>query len=71
MVFEPMSATLFGFADLRKVYATASERWEIARRALPLVHEVHRFNRAQQDFVLRYVEYGTIIVVAAITENPR
>ncbi|VEI03180.1 Replication-associated recombination protein A [Acidipropionibacterium jensenii] len=70
LAFEPLSATFSGVADLRKVFAAASRRREVGQGTLLFIDEVHRFNRAQQDSFLPYVEDGTIILVGATTENP-
>lgn len=68
--FEPLSATFSGVADLRKIFAAAGKRREIGQGTLLFVDEIHRFNRAQQDSFLPYVEDGTIVLVGATTENP-
>ena len=69
--FVQLSAIFSGVADLKKIFAAAAERREQAKRAtLLFVDEIHRFNRAQQDSFLPYVENGTIILVGATTENP-
>lgn len=70
LAFEPLSATFSGVADLRKVFLAAQKRREIGQGTLLFVDEVHRFNRAQQDSFLPYVEDGTIVLVGATTENP-
>ena len=70
LAFEPLSATFSGVADLRKVFSAAQRRREIGQGTLLFVDEIHRFNRAQQDSFLPYVEDGTIILVGATTENP-
>jgi putative ATPase len=75
LAFEPLSAVFSGVADLRKVFARAKERRLAGRGTLLFVDEVHRFNRAQQDGFLPYVEDGTVILVTVIlvgatTENP-
>jgi len=70
MVFEQVSATFSGVADLRKVFAAAARRREIGQGTLLFVDEIHRFNRAQQDSFLPYVEDGTVVLVGATTENP-
>ena len=59
-----------GVADLRKVFEAARKRRETGRGTLLFVDEIHRFNRAQQDAFLPYVEDGTVILVGATTENP-
>ncbi|MET7277061.1 replication-associated recombination protein A [Kribbella sp. NPDC005582] len=68
--FEPVSATFAGVADLRKVFAAAQQRRTVGQGTLLFVDEIHRFNRAQQDSFLPYVEDGTIVLVGATTENP-
>ncbi|WP_454857771.1 replication-associated recombination protein A [Promicromonospora soli] len=70
LAFEPLSATFSGVADLRKVFTAAQRRREIGQGTLLFVDEIHRFNRAQQDSFLPYVEDGTIVLVGATTENP-
>ncbi|TQS46149.1 replication-associated recombination protein A [Cryptosporangium phraense] len=70
LVFEPLSATFSGVADLRKVFDAARKRRTIGQGTLLFVDEIHRFNRAQQDSFLPYVEDGTVILVGATTENP-
>ena len=70
MAFEPLSATFSGVADLRKVFGAAERRLATGQRTLLFVDEIHRFNRAQQDSFLPYVEDGTIVLVGATTENP-
>jgi putative ATPase len=69
--FEPVSAVSSGVADLRRVVAEASERLgEQGQRTILFIDEIHRFNKAQQDVVLPYVEDGTITLIGATTENP-
>jgi putative ATPase len=68
--FEPLSAVFSGVADLRKVFERARQRRLAGRGTLLFVDEIHRFNRAQQDGFLPYVEDGTVILVGATTENP-
>lgn len=70
LVFDPLSATFAGVADLRKVFQAAKRRREIGQGTLLFIDEVHRFNRAQQDSFLPYVEDGTVVFVGATTENP-
>src|SRR6516162_2760798 len=70
LVFEPLSAVFSGVADLRKVFDAAKKRRPIGQGTLLFVDEIHRFNRAQQDAFLPYVEDGTVILVGATTENP-
>ncbi|MFH1158964.1 MAG: replication-associated recombination protein A [Pseudomonadota bacterium] len=68
--FEAISAVLSGVADLRKVFESAAHRRRMGRGTLLFVDEIHRFNKAQQDSFLSYVENGTITLVGATTENP-
>src|SRR3989442_124666 len=69
--FEPVSAVASGVADLRRVVAEAKERLgEQGTRTILFIDEIHRFNKAQQDVVLPYVEDGTITLIGATTENP-
>jgi putative ATPase len=68
--FEPLSAVFSGVADLRRVFEEARRRRQDGRGTLLFIDEIHRFNRAQQDGFLPYVEDGTIILVGATTENP-
>ncbi len=68
--FEPLSAVFSGVADLRKVFDAARKRRETGQGTLLFVDEIHRFNRAQQDGFLPFVEDGTVILVGATTENP-
>ncbi|MFN4089190.1 MAG: replication-associated recombination protein A [Alphaproteobacteria bacterium] len=68
--FEPLSAVFSGVADLRRVFDAARRRRETGRGTLLFVDEIHRFNRAQQDGFLPYVEDGTVVLVGATTENP-
>lgn len=70
LFFEPLSAVFSGVADLKKIFARATERREAGQGTLLFIDEVHRFNRAQQDSFLPYVENGTVIFVGATTENP-
>ena len=68
--FSPLSAVFSGVADLRKIFDEARRRREMGRGTLLFIDEIHRFNRAQQDGFLPYVEDGTVILVGATTENP-
>ncbi len=68
--FDLLSAVFSGVADLRKVFEAARDRRRLGRGTLLFVDEVHRFNRAQQDGFLPYVEDGTIVLIGATTENP-
>ena len=68
--FEPLSAVFSGVADLRKIFERAKERRAMGQGTLLFVDEIHRFNRAQQDSFLPYVEDGTVVLIGATTENP-
>jgi putative ATPase len=69
--FAPVSAVSSGVADLRRVIAEAKERRAMeGKRTILFIDEIHRFNKAQQDAVLPYVEDGTITLIGATTENP-
>jgi putative ATPase len=66
-----LSAVTSGIAEVREVFARATET--LSREGLPtvvFVDEIHRFNKAQQDAFLPYVEAGTIVLLGATTENP-
>src|SRR3546814_9229132 len=67
--FVPLSAVFSGVADLRKVFERAKDRRQAGRGTLLFIDEIHRFNRAQQDGFLTYVEDGTVVLVGATTEN--
>lgn len=68
--FEAISAVFSGVADLKKVFAAARDHGRAGQRTLLFVDEIHRFNRAQQDGFLPFVEDGTVTLVGATTENP-
>jgi putative ATPase len=68
--FAQLSAVSAGVADLRKVVAEAQARRKVGQRTVLFIDEIHRFNKAQQDAVLPYVEDGTITLIGATTENP-
>jgi len=69
--FVPFSAVTSGIAEIKRVMADAERlRAAAGRRTLLFVDEIHRFNRAQQDAFLPYVERGDIVLVGATTENP-
>src|SRR5580658_3592614 len=70
MAFEPLSAVFSGVADLRRIFEAAKRRREAGQGTLLFVDEIHRFNRAQQDSFLPYVEDGMIVLIGATTENP-
>jgi putative ATPase len=69
--FVPYSAVTSGIKEIKEVMADARKlRAATGRRTLLFVDEIHRFNRAQQDAFLPYVERGDIVLVGATTENP-
>ncbi len=68
--FTAISAVSAGVADLRRVVADAAKLKASGRRSVLFIDEIHRFNKAQQDAVLPYVENGTVTLIGATTENP-
>ena len=69
--FASISAVSSGVADLRKAIAEARDRLGMnSTRSVLFIDEIHRFNKAQQDAILPYVEDGTVILIGATTENP-
>lgn len=69
--FQTLSAVLAGVKEIRAAIEEARmQRAEAGRRSIVFVDEVHRFNKAQQDAFLPFVEDGTVILVGATTENP-
>lgn len=69
--FEEFSAVTSGVADIRKLTKEAGDRIKFNHvRTILFVDEIHRFNKAQQDAFLPFVENGTIILIGATTENP-
>jgi putative ATPase len=70
MRFVPLSAVFSGVADLKKAFAAAEDHARLGETTLLFVDEIHRFNRAQQDGFLPFVERGTVTLVGATTENP-
>ncbi len=70
MRYVSISAVFSGVADLRKAFAEAESMASLGRRTLLFVDEIHRFNRAQQDGFLPFVERGTVTLIGATTENP-
>ena len=70
-VFVPFSAVTSGIKEVRQVMADAAANRRVSgRRTVVFVDEIHRFNKAQQDAFLPYVEDGTIALIGATTENP-
>ncbi|WP_323004989.1 replication-associated recombination protein A [Pseudorhodobacter sp.] len=70
LAFVQISAIFTGVPELRKMFETAKMRRQNGRGTLLFVDEIHRFNKAQQDGFLPYMEDGTILLVGATTENP-
>ena len=68
--FVQISAIFTGVADLKKVFEAARLRRQTGKGTLLFVDEIHRFNKAQQDGFLPYMEDGTILLIGATTENP-
>jgi len=69
--FSPISAVSAGVADLRRIIEEARERRKLyQQKTILFIDEIHRFNKAQQDAVLPFVENGTVTLIGATTENP-
>jgi putative ATPase len=69
--FAPVSAVTAGVADLRRIVDDARERRALhGQRTILFIDEIHRFNKAQQDVILPYVEDGVVTLIGATTENP-
>jgi putative ATPase len=68
--FIPFSAVLSGIKEIKAVMADAERNRRLGRRTLIFIDEIHRFNKAQQDAFLPYVERGDISLIGATTENP-
>ncbi|HLZ77557.1 replication-associated recombination protein A [Phenylobacterium sp.] len=68
--FQQLSAVFSGVADLKKAFEQARVRRLAGQSTLLFVDEIHRFNRAQQDGFLPFVEEGIVTLVGATTENP-
>ena len=68
--FIEFSAVLSGIKEIKQVMATAAQAAELHSRTILFIDEIHRFNKAQQDAFLPYVERGTIRLIGATTENP-
>src|SRR5213082_1924435 len=68
--FIPFSAVLSGIKEIKTVMADAEKFRRLGRRTIVFIDEIHRFNKAQQDAFLPYVERGDIILIGATTENP-
>jgi putative ATPase len=70
MRYAAISAVFSGVADLKQAFAEAEKMAKAGRKTLLFVDEIHRFNRAQQDGFLPFVERGVVTLVGATTENP-
>ena len=68
--FVPYSAVTGGSKEVKEIMAAAEKRRSMGRRTILFVDEIHRFNKAQQDAFLPFVEKGSIILIGATTENP-
>ncbi|MBR7123827.1 MAG: replication-associated recombination protein A [Candidatus Methanomethylophilaceae archaeon] len=69
--FTELNATTSGKKDMEEAVNDAKDRLGMhEKRTILFIDEIHRFNKAQQDFLLPYVENGTVILIGAITENP-
>ena len=68
--FITFSAVTSGIKDIRKVMKEADENCQYGIRTIVFVDEIHRFNKAQQDAFLPFVEKGSIVLIGATTENP-
>lgn len=70
-VFTQMNATVAGKKDMEQVVAEAKDRRGMyGQKTILFVDEIHRFNKSQQDYLLPFVEDGTLILIGATTENP-
>lgn len=70
MRFISMSAVFSGVADLKKIIKETQDQPLLHRGTVLFVDEIHRFNKAQQDAFLPYIENGTLILIGATAENP-
>jgi putative ATPase len=68
--YVPFSAVLSGIKEVKAVMSEAERNRKLGRRTLLFIDEIHRFNKAQQDAFLPYVERGDITLIGATTENP-
>ncbi len=68
--FVPFSAVLSGIKEIKQVMAEAEKARQFGTRTIVFIDEIHRFNKAQQDAFLPYVESGAIRLIGATTENP-
>ncbi|MFA4831550.1 MAG: replication-associated recombination protein A [Patescibacteria group bacterium] len=68
--FVTLSGVMSGKDDLRKVIDRAEQDRRLGTRTILFIDEIHRWNKAQQDALLPYVEHGTVTLIGATTENP-
>ncbi len=68
--FIPFSAVLAGIKEIKQVMVGAERAHGAGRRTIIFIDEIHRFNKAQQDAFLPYVETGAVVLIGATTENP-
>jgi putative ATPase len=68
--FIPFSAVLSGIKEIKAVMADAEKARRLGRKTVLFIDEIHRFNKAQQDAFLPYVERGDVVLIGATTENP-
>ncbi len=68
--FIPFSAVLSGIKEIKAVMADAEKARRMGRKTVLFIDEIHRFNKAQQDAFLPYVERGDVVLIGATTENP-
>ena len=68
--FVKFSAVLAGIREIKDVMAAAEKSRRVGRRTILFIDEIHRFNKAQQDAFLPYVERGDVVLIGATTENP-
>lgn len=69
--FKQINATIAGKKDMEEVVEAAKQDKALyGRRTILFIDEIHRFNKAQQDFLLPFVEDGTVVLIGATTENP-
>ena len=69
--FQQINATVAGKKDMEEVVQEAKNRMGMyGKRTILFVDEIHRFNKGQQDYLLPFVEDGTLILIGATTENP-
>src|SRR6476660_9625123 len=68
--FVPFSAVLSGIKEIKSVMADAERARRVGRKTVLFIDEIHRFNKAQQDAFLPYVERGDVTLIGATTENP-